>query len=60
MTKRARQANHLERLNISLRQCSSRLVRDILSFSKTLANPIGTITVYIRRDQLAQVAAFPV
>ena len=43
MTKQARNTNHLERFNNTLRQRVSRLVRETLSFSKTLANHIGAI-----------------
>jgi IS1 family transposase len=36
--KKARQTNHIERFNNTLRQRVSRLVRETLSFSKKLAN----------------------
>jgi len=39
----ARKTNHLERFNNTLRQRVSRLARDVLSFSKKLANHIGAI-----------------
>jgi IS1 family transposase len=38
ISKLARQTNHIERFNNTLRQCVARLVRDALSFSKKLAN----------------------
>jgi insertion element IS1 protein InsB len=39
--------NAIERLNCTLRQRVSRLVRQTLSFSKKLANPIGAIKFFI-------------
>src|SRR5215470_9913548 len=39
----ARKTNHMERLNCTLRQRVSRLVRATLAFSKHLANHIGAI-----------------
>jgi IS1 family transposase len=41
--KLARKTNHIERFNNTLRQRVARLVRDTLSFSKTLANHIGAM-----------------
>jgi insertion element IS1 protein InsB len=41
------QTNHIERLNCTLRQRISRLVRKALSFSKKLANHIGAIWYFI-------------
>ena len=41
ITKKARKTNHIERFNNTLRQRVSRLVRETLSFSKTLANHIN-------------------
>ena len=43
ITKQARKTNHIERFNNTLRQRVSRLVRETLSFSKTLADHIGAI-----------------
>jgi insertion element IS1 protein InsB len=43
----ARQTNHLERFNNTLRQRVSRLVRETLSFSKKLSNHIGAIKFFI-------------
>lgn len=39
--------NHIERFNNTLRQRCSRLVRETLSFSKTLKNHIGAIKYFI-------------
>jgi insertion element IS1 protein InsB len=47
ITKKARKTNHIERFNNTLRQRVSRLVRETLSFSKTLANHIGAIKYFI-------------
>src|SRR6266478_3869227 len=47
ITKQARKTNHIERFNNTLRQRVSRLVRETLSFSKTLANHIGAIKYFI-------------
>ena len=41
------QTSHIERLNGTLRQRISRLVRKTLSFSKKLANHIGAIWYFI-------------
>ena len=41
------QTNHIERLNNTLRQRISRLVRKTLSFSKKLVNHIGAIYDFI-------------
>ena len=38
ITQKARKTHHIERCNHTLRQCVSRLVRETLSFSKTLTN----------------------
>ena len=54
ITKKARKTNHVERFNNTLRQCVSRLVRYTLSFSKELANHIGAIKFFIRRDRRAE------
>ena len=42
INKKARKTNHIERFNNTLRQRVSRLVRSALSFSKKLANHIGS------------------
>jgi insertion element IS1 protein InsB len=55
--KLARQTNHMERFNNTLRQRVSRLVRAALSFSKKLANHIGAITLFICHDNLTRAAA---
>lgn len=47
ITKKARNTNHIERFNCTLRQRVSRLVRAALSFSKKLANHIGAIKYFI-------------
>jgi insertion element IS1 protein InsB len=47
ISKLARQTNHIERFNHTLRQRVARLVRDALSFSKKLANHIGAIKLFI-------------
>lgn len=46
ITKTARTTNHVERLNCTLRQRVSRLVRATLSFSKKLDNHIGAIKYF--------------
>jgi insertion element IS1 protein InsB len=60
ITKNARKTNHIERLNNTLRQRLSRLVRETLSFSKKLANHIGAIKYFICHYNLARAAALPV
>ena len=47
VSKQFRKTNHIERLNGTLRQRISRLVRATLSFSKKLANPIGAIRYFL-------------
>lgn len=47
ITKKARTTNHIERLNCTLRQRVSRLVRATLSFSKKLDNHIGAIKYFL-------------
>ena len=59
ITKKARQTNHLERFNNTLRQRVSRLVRDTLAFAKKRANHIGGITYVICHDNLTRAAALP-
>ena len=60
ITKHARQTNHIERFNNTLRQRVSRLVRDTLSFSKKLANHIGVIKYFICHYNLEKAGALPV
>jgi insertion element IS1 protein InsB len=57
ISKLARKTNHLERFNNTLRQRVSRLVREALSFSKKLANHIGTIKLFICHYNLMRAAA---
>ena len=47
LSKQLRKTNHIERLNGTLRQRISRLVRATLSFSKKLANHIGAIHYFL-------------
>ena len=47
VTKASRLTNHVERLNCTLRQRVSRLVRSALSFSKKLENHIGAIRYFL-------------
>ena len=60
ITKKARQTNHIERFNNTLRQRVSRLVRETLSFSKILANHIGAIKYFIWHYNLTRREALPV
>jgi insertion element IS1 protein InsB len=60
ITKKARRTNHVERLNNTLRQRVSRLVRETLSFSKKLANHIGAIKYFICHYNLTKATALPV
>jgi insertion element IS1 protein InsB len=57
ISKVARQTNHLERCNNTLRQRVSHLVREALSFSKTLANHIGAIKLFICHYNLTKASA---
>jgi insertion element IS1 protein InsB len=59
ITKKARQTNHIERFNNTLRQRVSRLVRDTLSFSKKLANHIGAIKFFLCHYNRTKVGALP-
>lgn len=52
ISKKARKTNHVERLNGTLRQRLSRLVRSALSFSKKLANHIGAIRLFLSHYNL--------
>jgi len=60
ITKKARKTNHVARFNNTLRQRISRLVRDMLSFSKKLANHIGAIKFFICHSNLAKAVTLPV
>jgi insertion element IS1 protein InsB len=60
ITKQARNTNHIERFNNTLRQRLSRLVRDTLSFSKKVENHIGAIKFFICHYNLEKAAALPV
>jgi insertion element IS1 protein InsB len=60
ITKQARNTDHIERFNNTLRHRVARLVRETLSFSKKLANHIGAIKFFICHDNLAKVSALPV
>jgi insertion element IS1 protein InsB len=53
----ARKTNHIERFNNTLRQRVSRLVREALSFSKTLANHIGAIKMFVCHYNLTRAPA---
>lgn len=55
-SKHKRDTNHLERLNNTIRQRVSRLVRKSLSFSKTLENHIGAIKYFFCHYNLEQQA----
>jgi insertion element IS1 protein InsB len=55
--KLARETNHIERFNNTLRQRVSRLVREALSFSKKLAHHIGAIKLFICHYNLTRAAA---
>jgi len=57
ISKLARKTNHLERFNNTLRQRVSRLVREALACSKTLAHHIGAIKLFICHDNLTRAAA---
>ena len=59
ITKKARKTKHIERVNNTLRQRVSRLVRETLSFSKKLVNHIGAIKYFICHYNLTK-AALPV
>jgi insertion element IS1 protein InsB len=60
ITQHARKTNHIERLNNTVRQRVSRLVRETLSFSKKLAHHIGAIKYFICHDNLTRAIALPV
>jgi insertion element IS1 protein InsB len=56
INKLTRKTNHIERLNNTVRQRVSRLVRDALSFSKKLAHHIGAIKLFICHYNLTKAA----
>jgi insertion element IS1 protein InsB len=51
--KKKKWTNHVERFNCTVRQRVSRLVRETLSFSKTLTNHIGAIQYFLCHYNLA-------
>jgi insertion element IS1 protein InsB len=58
VSKQARKTNHIERLNCTLRQRISRLVRAALSFSKKLSRHIGAIRYFLCHYNLTLAAKF--
>ena len=54
ISKEARNTNHVERFNGTLRQRLSRLVRSALSFSKNLTNHVGAIRYFICHYNLSR------
>jgi insertion element IS1 protein InsB len=56
ITKRARNTNHIERFNNTLRQRISRLVRSSLAFSKKVTNHVGAIRYFICHYNLTRTA----
>jgi len=60
ITQNARNTNHLERFNNTLRQRVSRLVRETLAFSQKVENHIGAIRYVICYYNLARATALPV
>jgi IS1 family transposase len=56
--KLARNTNHIERFNNTLRQRVSRLVRSTLAFSKRVENHIGAIRYFICHYNLTTAALF--
>ena len=59
ITKLARETNHVERFNCTLRQRVSRLVQATFSFSKKLTNHIDAIKYFICDYNLTRRAALP-
>ena len=57
LSKWTRQTQHIDRFNNTLRQRVARLVRDALSLSKKLANPIGAIHLFLCHSNLPRAAA---
>jgi insertion element IS1 protein InsB len=60
ITTQARNTNHIERFNNTLRQRLARLVRNTLSFSKKVENHIGAIKFFICHYNLENAGALPV
>jgi IS1 family transposase len=58
VSKLFRKTNHIERLNCTLRQRISRLVRATLSFSKKLSHHIGAIKYFLCNYNLTLTAKF--
>jgi insertion element IS1 protein InsB len=56
LTKLARNTNHIERFNNTLRQRVSRLVRSTLAFSKNVENHIGAIRYFLCDYNLTRAA----
>jgi insertion element IS1 protein InsB len=56
ISKEARNTNHVERFNGTLRQRLSRLVRSALSFSKSLTHHLGAIRYFICDYNLTRTA----
>jgi IS1 family transposase len=52
-----RNTKHIERVNTTLRPGVSRVVREALSFSKKLVNPLGAMQLFISYDNLTSTAA---
>jgi IS1 family transposase len=59
ITKKARITNHIERLNNTLRQRVSRLVRATLAFSKKVERHVGAIRSFLCHYNLTRAAALP-
>jgi insertion element IS1 protein InsB len=57
ITKVARKTNHIEPCNNTLCQRVSRLVREVLSFSKKLAHHIGALKLFICHNNLTNAPA---
>jgi len=56
INKHARNTNHIERFNSTLRQRVSQLVRSTLAFSKKVENHIGVIQYFICHYNLTRAA----
>jgi len=59
ITQKTRKTNHIERFYNTLRECSSRLVRETLSFPKQLSNHFDAIQFFICHHNLARAPASP-
>jgi IS1 family transposase len=57
ITKKVQLTNHIERFNNTLRQRGSRLVRQILAFSKKMENLIGAIRYFMCHYNLRRAPA---